>query len=443
MTEACVRSVLSRHATLVATSTLLLSSLSITSVAQATASTRELYGRERQKTRDAAKQKDDKALREALLALHRDFPGRSSVPEELAQVEARLGNDAAAIDWLKQAVEMGLTPNLDDASFASLKKAPGFAEVAKRAEENRKPVSESSSVFRFGSSDLLTEDLTYDPKTDRFLVSSVRQRKIVSCDRTGKCDDFIVATDSAPTPLWGVFALHLDPDGRHLWATTASLPFESGHKKEDDGKCALLRIDLQSRKIVNRFECESSAKHEMGDMTVASYGDVFVADGASGDVLVLHKGGDHLQPLVAAGTFVAPQTPTLSTDEKFLYVPDYVVGIAAVRLSDGHVEWLTSKRRAALDGIDGLYAKGDRLMGIQNGTGPERIASFRLSGPLEVESWQVLEANWPDLGDPTHGVFIGDDFYFIANSGWDRTGRDGSMAEGKPAEIRKMKLPGR
>jgi hypothetical protein len=55
----------------------------------------------------------------------------------------------------------------------------------------------------------------------------------------------------------------------------------------------------------------------------------------------------------------------------------------------------------------------------------------------------VLEANWADLGDPTHGVVVGDDFYFIANSGWDRVDRNGTMTAGKPAEIRKRTIGGR
>ena len=80
------------------------------------------------------------------------------------------------------------------------------------------------------------------------------------------------------------------------------------------------------------------------------------------------------------------------------------------------------------------------LIAIQNGTAPERIVSFNLSTPTTVDGWEVLEANWPDLGDPTHGVVVGDGSTFIANSGWDRVDRTGTMTAGKPAEIRKLLL---
>ena len=84
-------------------------------------------------------------------------------------------------------------------------------------------------------------------------------------------------------PLWGVFALKSIPTKRYLWATTASVPFESGHEKSEEGRCALLKIDLKTRKLVHRYECEAGDKHEAGDMTASANGDVFVSDGASGD----------------------------------------------------------------------------------------------------------------------------------------------------------------
>ena len=51
---------------------------------------------------------------------------------------------------------------------------------------------------------------------------------------------------------------------------------------------------------------------------------------------------------------------------------------------------------------------------MQNGTRPARIV--RMS--LDLAQQQVLEANWPGLGEPTHGILIGDRYLFIANTGW-------------------------
>jgi hypothetical protein len=175
-------------------------------------------------------------------------------------------------------------------------------------------------------------------------------------------------------------------------------------------------------------------------MTVASNGDAFVSDGLSGDVFFISHMDDQLAALASVGVFVSPQTPVLSADEKLLYIPDYVGGIAVLRLSDGHIDWVVCTRPAALEGIDGMYRYRDTLIAIQNGTMPERIVSFHLATPTKIDRFDILEGNWQGLGDPTHGIVIGNQLYFIANSGWDRVADDGRFTNGNAAQVLKRGL---
>jgi hypothetical protein len=176
-------------------------------------------------------------------------------------------------------------------------------------------------------------------------------------------------------------------------------------------------------------------------MTVASNGDAFISDGHSGDVYVVKHDRDDLEPLAPAGVFVSPQTPTLDESETLLYVPDYAEGIALVHLSDKHIDWVKSSAPMAFDGIDGLYWTKAGLIATQNGTSPERIVRFVLRQPANITAFITIEANWPGLGDPTHGVVIGDWFYFIANSGWNRVSEDEkSFQSGAPAEVWRVRL---
>jgi len=87
-----------------------------------------------------------------------------------------------------------------------------------------------------------------------------------------------------------------------------------------------------------------------------------------------------------------------------------------------------------------MYRYKQCLIAIQNGTMPERITAFHLVSPTRIEGFEVLEANWRGLGDPTHGIVIGDQFYFIANSGWDRVAEDGQFTAGDAARIMKRSL---
>jgi hypothetical protein len=78
------------------------------------------------------------------------------------------------------------------------------------------------------------------------------------------------------------------------------------------------------------------------------------------------------------------------------------------------------KGRYALDGIDGLYCHGSSLVAVQNGTSPVRVINFALNGSRSaVVADTIVERATATLGEPTHGVFVGRTFFYIANSGWE------------------------
>jgi hypothetical protein len=401
-----------------------------------------IWDRDLQRAKEAHNKKDDRGYRDALLQFHRDFPGNSHLIHDLALSEAKLHNDAASIKWLQSYTRRGLSPRLEDPAFAELRTKGKLAVLSQAMNKNAAAVGGAEVLFRFADPELLVEDIAYDPESGNFLFSSVHQRKILECTPAGKCEDFPAPGDVVAKPLWAVLAIHVDSRHGVLWATTASLEAEAHHQKGDEGKSALLKFDLRSHKLMNRYEAPTGKKHAMGDITVASNGDVFVSDGLSGDLFAVFHERGALERVVPEGSFVSPQTPALSEDEKILFVPDYSAGIALLRLSDRRLSWVHTKIPAAVDGVDGLYGHDHNLIAVQNGTSPERLVAFHLNHANQIDNWRVLEANSAGLGDPTHGVVVNSDFYFIANSGWDRVRDDGTLGPGTAAELRKLDLRG-
>ena len=80
------------------------------------------------------------------------------------------------------------------------------------------------------------------------------------------------------------------------------------------------------------------------------------------------------------------------------------------------MRWLKPADDIALSGIDGLYRYQGSFLAVQNGTSPARIIRFS----SDLRKQEVLEANTPGLGEPTHGTIVGNTFYFLANTGWDQ-----------------------
>jgi hypothetical protein len=378
-------------------------------------------------SRQAVQAKDYAKLRETLRELKPLMPGNPRIAYNLAASNAVLGDPLAALAGLRDLAGMGLVYDFAaDADFTSLRKSREFAEIVRRIDENRKPVRHSTPVFTLAERDLIPEDIAFDTKTRRFFVSSVRQSKIITADG-----------HQFAQSEWPVLALRVDLRRRILWAATGWLAHCAKCNKADEDKTALLAFDLDSGALKSRIE--SPVKGLLGDMTISRSGDIYVSEGIHGAVLRLRQGAKELERLDHPGEFASPQTPALSMDEKTLYVPDYVRGIAAIRLSTTEVTWLKPADDIALSGIDGLYAFRDSLLAVQNGTTPARIIRFS----LDLQKQQVLEANSSGLGEPTHGTVVGNTFYFIANSGWDEYDDQGKK---KPASgavesaIRKIAL---
>lgn len=397
----------------------------------------DLYRRDTQAALEARQGSDAGAIVKAMLQLQADFPESSRVVRNVAWEEQKAGSAAEAEKYLRMYAAMGGRLAETNPIYKAMADG-GILPKVPELSRNGEPVETGSRLLSLGDANLVTEDIAYEPATKHFFVSSVHERKILECDAGGKCEDAIRST--AEAPLDAVQALRVDPARGVLWASTAGLNVEQDFPAESKGKSAVLKFDLRTHKLIARFAPEDTRSHGIGDMTIARNGDVYASDGDSGDVYVIRHDGTRLETLVPAGEFISPQTPALNADESLLYVPDYAEGIAIVHLQDGRIEWVKAANPTALDGIDGLYWTKDGLIATQNGVSPERVVRFRLSTSNMVSGAEVLEANWKGFGEPTHGVIVGDDFYLLVNSGWDRVGQDGKIAEGTPAEVWKMKV---
>jgi hypothetical protein len=381
--------------------------------------------------RELLQAKDYAKLRGALIELTPLIPGNPRIAYNLAAAEARLGNREAALAALRNWAAMGVTadPGADE-DFVSLRETAEFREILDRVARHKERVGQSTLAFRLPAPDLLLEDIAYDPKARRFFLSSVRKGAIFTAD----------GREFARVP-WAAMALRVDAARRRLWATTGYLPNCEACDPADKDKTAAIAFDLDTGE--QKLRVDSPVRGLLGDMTIGRGGDLFLSEGTYGAVLRLKTGSTAMERLDQEGEFPAPQTAALSADEKILYVPDYIRGIAAMRLDSRmdtrQVDWLQPAPGIALSGIDGLYLHRGSFVAVQNGVTPERVVRF----PLDLRRQELIEANTPNLGEPTHGVFVDDDFYFIANSGWNEYGRDGKKKPGSPpvaTEVRKVRL---
>jgi hypothetical protein len=356
--------------------------------------------------------------------LKRTLGGSPQSRLDLARAYVRVGQNSAALQELAAYVRMGQSSQLIEQSsdFAPLRGMPEYAGIKAALGANRQPVAHAVLAWRIADPGLLPEDIDFAPATARFYLSSVLQHRIVSTTRDGSVTEFARAPDD-----WPVLALKVDARRSLLWATEVAMEGFHVVAKPEQGRSALLCYDLVTGRLVRRIE--GPYPSALGDLSLTRDGDVLVSDGAHGGVYRIKSGQQRLERL-DHGEFISPQTIALSPDSARLYVPDYAHGIGVLDLSTGQVSWLATQDRFALSGIDGLYGVGTELLAVQNGTEPERVVRFVMAKSGKVAREEVIERASPTLGDPTHGVMVGGDFYYIANSGWDVLGEDGLVKPG-------------
>lgn len=339
-----------------------------------------------------------------------------------------------AIRTLRRFASLGYFADIAaDSDLAALPKAPGYARVRRELDANRTPVVRSKVAFTLPEKDLLTEGIAYDPSSHAFFVGSVHHRKIVRVDSAGRAADWI---GQGRDGIWAPLGMKVDSARGVLWVASAAVPQMENFSPGDLGRSGLLRFDLATGKLTGRFIIRDNSPHALGDLTVAGNGDVYASDSRAPIVWRLRSGADSLERFLDSPLLLSAQGLTLTPDERTLYLADYSRGILAIDVASRSVALLLCRLRVLALGIDGLYLVRGRLVGVQNGVEPHRVIRLTLDSRRDsLVGTEVLERMHPKYSEPTLGVLVGGDLFYIANSQWERFGETGEVTRPDQLEL--------
>lgn len=346
---------------------------------------------------------------------------------------------AAAVALVDRYARFGFFLDIaTDKTLGPLAARPDFAPVAERLAANRRPAGALAPVATLAGAPL-AEGVAYDPKRKRLLVSQVHGRKIVTIAADGTVSDFTPPADD----LWSVFGIIADPSRRTLWVLTSATDQTKDLKPETKGATALLRIDLDTGKILARYAPPADGgKRQLGDLTVGPDGTVYASNSLGGEVWRLTPGATALDLLVRSEEMGSAQGLALSPDGKALLAADYPSGLHRIDLATSAVTAVETPADLSLIGTDGVLADGKLLIVVQNGVSPQRVLRLWPSADgRKIERAEVLAANLPELDEPTGGVMRGRDLIFVARSQWSDFGDDGKPRDGlAPAKVMSLRV---
>jgi hypothetical protein len=344
-------------------------------------------------------------------------PNHSRLIYNLAIAYALNNQPNESLNRLEQLVKMGLAFQIEkDDDFKSLFENKRFKQIQQQMNRHKLPVNNSKQAFSLKQKDLITEGIAYNPKTKTFYISSIHQRKIIAV-KNSQTQDFSTEADG----LWSVSGMRVDAKRQILWVCSSAFPQMKGFKKEDDGKAGIFKYDLKTGKLLKKYLLSNeSEKHALGDLVLNKKGDVFATDSISPYIYFIDSKTDKLEIFVKSDLFSSLQGAAFTPDEKTMVVADYGKGIFKIEMQTKQITQLKPASNVTILGLDGFYWHRGKLIAIQNGINPQRVVSFTMNPQMtQIIDFETLEANHPNFNEPTLGVIIGNELFYIANSQWE------------------------
>ena len=380
-------------------------------------SAREAYGR-----------KDYPAFLTQMRAAEAAEPTRPRVLLGLASAQALGGAPQEVAATLERLAAMGLTFAVEkEEDFAAIRDTPAFKAVIEHFAKNKSTVVGSAKAAFTLKDTELVEGVAFDAARNRYLVGSVRHRKVIAVDgATKRARDFVKPYG---VELAGVFGLAIDASRQVLWVSTAWLPQVSGYTEAEKNRSGVLKLDLKTGAKLGSWYLPQDVGHVLGDLVVAANGDVFTTDSVTPAVYRVDGAKGGLEKW-AQGPWRSPQGLAFSADGARLYVADYALGLFVIEVATKKVSPVKTPRDVASVGIDGLYMVEGALVATQNGIEPQRVMRFSLDeAGTSVTGQKVLLGADPRVDDLSLGTVVGQTLLINAHSGWSEFDDDGKRRE--------------
>lgn len=389
-----------------------------------TQSLREIY----QAGVKAYEQQDYVLFKQKMKTIDSLRPNYPPVIYNLAGASSLLKDSTSSLSYLRQYVKMNATQSLEeDADFAWVSTLKSYQNV-KQLQSELSAIIDFESTFQLDLQKDHVESITYDKKKKNYYLGAVRDGSIWKLKEDGSLSRW-----NQPAPnAWSVMGLELSKNGRILWACTSAMENYAALQEGDKGKVSVLKYNVKNGKLLETFALP--ADHTFGDLISDNEGNIYISDGTQNKIYWISKKTGILELYVDFKELAFNlQGLTYSRELNAFFVSDYIDGI--YKVENQEIKKLGLANDIQIKGIDGLYFYKNKLIGLHNGTIPNRIVCYTLNEDGNKIVAEEILAQAGMLGEPTQGFILGNKFIFIANSPWESYDREGNFAPEEDSEL--------
>ena len=278
------------------------------------------------------------------------------------------------------------------------------------------PSGTGKAVFDLPKAKNYPEALAWDSSAERFLVGTLEGGNILAISKDGKVSTLL--STNKENGLRAIFGLAVDAKRKRLWVSTGATPVFGKLAEGELGKTALLEFDLESLKLLNRFEPPvDKYPHLLGSLALTPEGNVFVLDRALPQLFIKPAEGKSLQLYMQNFELTGLRDLTISEDGERLYLADAALGIMVVNLELNAGGMLVGPNTLNLGGLSGIDYVNGNLYVLQNGITPQRLQRLELDEDrTSVVSVVPLASALETFEFPSFARVQGEDVYYFAGS---------------------------
>ena len=370
------------------------------------------------------------------LAAHKAVAARPGYPGalfNLALAYTLNDNHRDSLRILRRLLAKGVDFGIADLDqFVAVRELDGWSSYHADVQALNEPMGIAEIVSTHSEPKFVPEGIAIDADGQLYL-GSIRTGQLI---RLSSSADILIERDTH----WSVFGMRFHADGG-LWFASAAVP-QLADVGSEEGRTGLFRLDVSSGTITKTAILpQYESAQVLGDLVIADENTIYTTDSLTGAIYRYYIDANEFEVLVERGTLGSPQGLVFDDSGRYLYVADYIGGLYRVSVQDGSFVKVDVDDGLTDYGIDGMYRYGNELVVIQNGVRPHRVAALQLGdNGHSITGSRILASNLQQFDEPTLGVVRGDDFYFVANSHWNRFDRENKLPEGLAGPVI-MRLP--
>jgi hypothetical protein len=334
-----------------------------------------------------------------------------AVEYTLAELYAQAGQYCTSLSYLKQTVALhqGWDPS-NDPLFQNMNRIDAYQGIVEKLKVEFPAIHASAIVFSIHEPTMVPENVTYDPATATWYVSSIYLRKVIRVNAAGHTSTFLRPRQYG---LWEAIGMKIDRTTNSLWICTAA----ESEGSSTNGSSALLNVDLKTGRLLHKYVINGgTTQHLFNDLVLDHHGNIYISDSRANTLYWLPAATHKLEILVPGFSVNFPNGIDLDPTQNLLYVAYSYGGIDVIDLRTKKFHQLAHPQNVTIEGIDGMYYYDHSLIGVQS-IGTERVARFYLDrNGSRVVREQTLEFRNPIFQQPTEGGIVGSNLYYVANA---------------------------